>query len=643
LSFWYIPSSKYVKEVALKLNISMDTFIVIKENDAEENVTVGEYIKGNWSSEEDIDYAKNTPFRIDPKIKDIIEIYNETEKSWQVQKEKSGWDTIAQRNAMIYQEGKERIDEYYTGDPDTIYRFDDETCDEIESIHFRDPGVLSFGFFQTEIGGEKEFIYAIDKSHHDIATECAKKYIGKAYDKIGRDEKITVGAYIYANAAFKGRIFLNHHVITSWSDFSSKSLADILNRLDGGIEKYKDWVYLTDWSNENIVSKYISLNAPGDEEYEIGRMKTPVETTLPSELIDTIKEYNTPESSWAAEKERSGWDTIAQRNAMIYQEEKEPKTIKENNKDMKNNYTKEFSNYLQIMSEALNKKDFAVYDAAKEMLEETVEDCKHEKQLAEQLNTTNFGILNHIFEERLPELFKTNKKAVRNVIKTIREDKNLIGEFNYYNAIRQYKGKIAEKISPDMIMSKLNEAIVATINKSTVIESNKKFRKVLKENNIIPNDFVDDEMKELYESGHNILTKNNGSISNVMVIAESSDNIKSYMDKHKTDVVKETIDPDKLVREYKEKLKDTLTESEMSFVQQITDWRSPIAEQRKEKLFNKFKNECIDKINEMLKEDKDNVELKGLSDQINEMSFNKDTIVKDIAKLLEIRDILLDE
>jgi hypothetical protein len=81
----------------------------------------------------------------------------------------------------------------------------------------------------------------------------------------------------------------------------------------------------------------------------------------------------------------------------------------------------------------------------------------------------------------------------------------------------------------------------------------------------------------------------------------------------------------------------------MSFVQQITDWRSPIAEQIKEKLFNKFKNECIDKINEMLKEDKDNVELKGLSDQINEMSFNKDTIVKDIAKLLEIRDILLDE
>jgi uncharacterized coiled-coil DUF342 family protein len=81
----------------------------------------------------------------------------------------------------------------------------------------------------------------------------------------------------------------------------------------------------------------------------------------------------------------------------------------------------------------------------------------------------------------------------------------------------------------------------------------------------------------------------------------------------------------------------------MSFVQEITDFRSPIAEKRKEKLFNKFKNDCITKINEMLNEDSENAELKELNDQINEMTFNKDSIVKDIAKLLEIRDILMED
>jgi ribonuclease D len=128
-----------------------------------------------------------------------------------------------------------------------------------------------------------------------------------------------------------------------------------------------------------------------------------------------------------------------------------------------------------------------------------------------------------------------------------------------------------------------------------------------------------------------------------MVIAESSNNISDYMEKHKGDIIKEQVDPDKLIKEFKERLKETLTESEMSFVQEITDWRSPIAEQRKEKLFNKFKNECIDKVNEMLKEDAGNVELEGLKKQLEEQKFNKDSIVQDIAKLLEIRDILLDK
>jgi hypothetical protein len=45
----------------------------------------------------------------------------------------------------------------------------------------------------------------------------------------------------------------------------------------------------------------------------------------------------------------------------------------------------------------------------------------------------------------------------------------------------------------------------------------------------------------------------------------------------------------------------------------------------------------------MLKEDSNNEELKGLSSQLNEMTFDKNNIVKDIAKLLEIRDILMDD
>ena len=115
------------------------------------------------------------------------------------------------------------------------------------------------------------------------------------------------------------------------------------------------------------------------------------------------------------------------------------------------------------------------------------------------------------------------------------------------------------------------------------------------------------------------------------------------MESHKDDKVKDTLSPDQLIENFEDKLKETLTESEISFVQQITDFRTPIAEQRKEKLFNKFKNECLEKINAMLKEDAENSGLIDLSKQINEMTFDKNNIVKDIAKLLEIRDILMDD
>ena len=49
--------------------------------------------------------------------------------------------------------------------------------------------------------------------------------------------------------------------------------------------------------------------------------------------------------------------------------------IEKNNYDMKNNkYQEEFSNYINIMSEALQKDDYKAYEYAKDILEETIEE-----------------------------------------------------------------------------------------------------------------------------------------------------------------------------------------------------------------------------------------------------------------------------
>lgn len=311
---------------------------------------------------------------------------------------------------------------------------------------------------------------------------------------------------------------------------------------------------------------------------------------------------------------------------------------------MKNNkYQEEFSNYIAIINEALQKEDYKAYEYAKDMLEEAIDESKHEKALMNELNTTNFGILNHIFENELPTLIKTNKKAVKDVIKTIKEDKNLRNQFSFYNVIKeQYNSNHAEIITPEMALDKLVKIVCEDIDQTTIKKSNKKLRDVMIENNIIPSDFVDEESKKLYENGDVILTTKRTS-NNMLPLVESYDAVCKWMTAHKDDKKVEGKDVDALIEEFENKLKTNLNESEMSFIQQITDFKNPIAEKRKEKLFNKLKEDCKTAIEGMLKEDSDNVELKGLNEQINEMTFNKESIVKDIAKLLEIRDILIDE
>ena len=656
MAFWYLPSSRMVRKIVKELNIDPYNYILVVEdsqNAFEENPTVAEYIESNCNGDDGFDEI-NEPFAIDKRVIEIIRSYNDTQKTWQTQKEKEGWKSLAQRNATLYQENRQRVDEYFAGDPDTIDEFDDVSGECIRSINYRDKNVISFGFFQTTLDGGKEFIYKTDICHHDICREIAEKIVGKAIasEDVEEGEIREIASSIYSATAYKGRIFMDANMITTWNRVSSSTLENLLN-LMGGVEKWKHLSYIVprwydqnwetdDLSQKNInVVEYISQNITADETRDKYNMDRDFKPLVDEWLIDTIRQYNQPNSTLAAKTAKLGNMTIAQYNSLIHQEEKEPKqTIKENNINMKDN---KYQDYINIMSEALQKDDFKAYEYVKEMLDEAIEDSKHEKELMNEMNTTNFGVLNHIFENELPTLIKTNKKAVRNVIKTIKEDKNLRSQFNFYNVIKeQYNSKHAEIITPEIALDNIVKIVSEDIDLNTVKDSNKKLRDVMFENGIKPTEFVDEDSRKLYENGNVILTSKRNT-NNMISLIESRDAVCKWMDAHKSDKINEGKTPDEMIKEFEDKLKDNLNESEISFVQQITDWRSPIAEQRKEKLFNKFKNECINKINEMLKEDAENVELKGLSDQINEMNFNKETIVKDIAKLLEIRDILMDD
>lgn len=299
-------------------------------------------------------------------------------------------------------------------------------------------------------------------------------------------------------------------------------------------------------------------------------------------------------------------------------------------------YNKEFTHYANVIAEALTKGDLNTYKAADTLLKESVSAYETERKLERQLDTNNFGVLNHIFEQELPRLFKSNKKAVKEVVKLIKEDKNLFNQFNLYKALKDYS---SASVDSETYVKRLMETFDNKINHdyASCAESNKKFRNKLVENNVMPSDFIDDKHMELYENiGALISSKTN--LSNTMSLLEAEKKVADMLKENKKEVAtKQKVDA---IREFEENMKETLTESEIDLVKTITSAREPLAEARREKLFNAYRDECIKKVNEMIEAEPSNEELKGLKSQIESKTYNKESIVEDMAKLLAIRDVL---
>lgn len=299
-------------------------------------------------------------------------------------------------------------------------------------------------------------------------------------------------------------------------------------------------------------------------------------------------------------------------------------------------YSKEFSHYASVIAEALSKGDLSTYRAADALLKESVSAYEMEKKLEAQLDTRNFGVLNHIFEQELPRLFKTNKKAVRAVVKLIKEDKNLLNQFNFYKALKEYN---SSSVDSEVYLKRLVEEFDNKINHENLCcaISNEKLRDTLIENNVFPSDFIDEKDMRLYEDVET-LTCSKVLLSNTLVILEAEKRVANMLNENKkVEDAKPKVDA---IREFEDNMRDTLTESEIDLVKTITSAREPIAEAKREKLFNSYRDECIKKVDEMIASEPYNDELKGLKQQIESKSYNKETIVEDMAKLLAIRDVL---
>lgn len=303
-------------------------------------------------------------------------------------------------------------------------------------------------------------------------------------------------------------------------------------------------------------------------------------------------------------------------------------------------YNKKINEYVELIKESLVKKDFDTYHRAVDLFENTVNGMERQKYLENEINASNFGILNNIFENVLPELFKKDRKIIGRVMRTIKEDKNLLSQFQFYNALRNYNGNTDSTIFVKTALSLTENKL----DKKTVIESNRKFAKLIKENNLYSEDSLDEDKKLFFESCNNLLTKRE-TLSNINTLTESLCNVSDYISKHKV-VKTDKVDLDEMLSKYDKTLKENLNEAERDLVMDITNINNKNADIKRESLLNKFKKDSLSEIHKLLENTDDGDEkesLKSLEEQINNMKYCSETIVKDLAKLIEIYDILKDK
>lgn len=301
-----------------------------------------------------------------------------------------------------------------------------------------------------------------------------------------------------------------------------------------------------------------------------------------------------------------------------------------------NKYVRRWQDLAIKMNEAMQKDNFALAD---KLLNESIETYNHYKEccsLPKSNREKSFGELNYVLESELVNLFKKNKKALKECTILMKEDKNLRSAFKFIDAMRKYN---CEGNAQNYVKESLE---LANIDKKTFRESVNRLADLLSKYEIGTCN-IDEETVKYFKNCEKALCEEK-KLTNLTEYTNSINSIASYIESHKPQIKESSNGIDEITEELEKKIAN-LTEEEQSLVKDIIDFKQPMVETRQEELFNKFKNECLDTVKHLMTDasDDDKEGLNAIKGQLENKSYCKDTIVEDIAKLLEIRDVLMEK
>jgi len=305
--------------------------------------------------------------------------------------------------------------------------------------------------------------------------------------------------------------------------------------------------------------------------------------------------------------------------------------------DEKQKYFQIWENAVKKAADAMRAGDITMAEKFEQEMEDAFERYREACNYEDEMINSDFATINTTLESVMPKLMVKNKKALKECVKLIKEDKNLLAQFKFCNSLRKFN---CDTDAKDYINESLN-LVAKDIDYKTLRESNRKFANLLIKHNIKPSNNISESDLKFAKNCDYLLTHKK-TLNN---LTEFTNNIKSASDyivenkklnENRVDVLS--------MAEQVEKKMNSLNESERALVADIMMANSSGAESRRMNLFNKIKNECIEKINKMISENdgSEKERLLNLKETIMLKEYDKNSIVADIAKLLEVGAVLSD-
>ena len=185
--------------------------------------------------------------------------------------------------------------------------------------------------------------------------------------------------------------------------------------------------------------------------------------------------------------------------------------------------------YVNEMSNAMKVNDIYKAEKYKSLAESAYKDYKEYTDKIQSCK--GFSSCNAAITESLPRLLKENTKAVKEIMKTMLEDKNLKAQALFYSTINN--------CSSEDTASFINEAlnlVDSKIDLKTINESNKKLVNLVQKYGIVPNKKFSDEQMNLFENC-DYLMSHKKKISNLSEYTNHMNSINEYVKNHKAKIV----------------------------------------------------------------------------------------------------------